>query len=219
MVISCLCFLFFFWGEIPPSTKGTRWIRTSFTANSYTFGDLKLNEQQIQLLFWIHCIIFTLFYAMKNLDKNIQYERGHIWEAAMFMLLHGFSTFPEDTSQADKLPSLCFLSKVHLTCLQFFVPISRAMEQKLLKYVPCNTLNSDSSAPLHWTTEDSCSVTSSSPGRNLVGVWQREFPSVIRTYDKKNKKKILTTVDSFRGKKDIRYSYILQTTAHLSHLF
>lgn len=126
---------------------------------------------------------------MKNLDKNIQYERGHIWEAAMFMLLHGFSTFPEDTSQADKLPSLCFLSKVHLTCLQFFVPISRAMEQKLLKYVPCNTLNSDSSAPLHWTTEDSCSVTSSSPGRNLVGVWQREFPSVIPTYDKKNQKK------------------------------
>lgn len=34
---SCLCFLFFFWGELPPSSNGTRWIRTSFTANSYTW--------------------------------------------------------------------------------------------------------------------------------------------------------------------------------------
>lgn len=123
-----------------------------------------------------------------------------------------------EISQADKLPSLCFLIKVHLTCLQFFVPISRAMEQKLLKYVPCNTLNSDSSAPLHWTTEDSCSVTSSSPGRNLVGVWQREFPSVIHTYDKK-KQKTLSVVASLHGKKDIRYSFILWTTAHFSHLY
>lgn len=90
--------------------------------------------------------------------------------------------FPLETYQEE---SVHFLSKVHRTCLQFFVPISRAMEQKLLKYVPCNTLNSDSSAPLHWTTEDSCSVTSSSPGRNLVGVWQREFPSVTQTYENK----------------------------------
>lgn len=58
----------------------------------------------------------------------------------------------------------------------------------MLKYVPCNTLKSDSSAPLHCTTEASCSVASSSPGRNLVGVWQREFPSVRHTYDKKEKK-------------------------------
>lgn len=126
-----------------------------------------------------------------------------------------FNMFLVETSQTDKLPSLCFLSKVHLTCLQFFVPISRAMEQKLLKYVPCNTLNSDSSAPLHWTTEDSCSVTSSSPGRNLVGVWQREFPSVIHTHMTKERKK-RTEVASLHGKKDVRYSLILVTTAHSS---
>lgn len=128
------------------------------------------------------------FLCEKNLNKNIEYEGEHIWEAAMFMLLHGFFyMFPVETGQVDKPPKLCFLSKVHLTCLQFFVPISRAMEQKLLKYVPCNTLNSDSSAPLHWTTEDSCSVTSSSPGRNLVGVWQREFPSVIHKKKKQHR--------------------------------
>lgn len=94
--------------------------------------------------------------------------------------------FPVETYPDGKLPIVHFLTKVLLTCLQFFVPISRAMEQKLLKYVPCNTLNSDSSAPLHWTTEDSCSVTSSSPGRSLVGVWQREFPSVTHGHRRKN---------------------------------
>lgn len=108
--------------------------------------------------------------------------------------------------------------KVRLTCLQFLVPISRAMEQKLLKYVPCNTLKSDSSAPLHCTTEASCSVASSSPGRNLVGVWQREFPSVRHTYDEKEKKK-LTVAGSLCGKKDITYCFILRTTAHWSHLY
>lgn len=69
----------------------------------------------------------------------------------------------------------------HFTSLQFLVPMRRAMEQKLLKYVPCSTLNSDSSAPLHWTTQHACCSPSSSPGRSLVGVWHREFPSVSRT--------------------------------------
>lgn len=191
MVISCLCFLFFFWGEIPPSTKGTRWIRTSFTANSYTFGDLKRKEEQTQLLFWTHHIAFTLFYAMKNLNKNTENEGGHIWEAAMFMQLHGFPTcFQWKGAKRINYRVSASFSKVRLTCLQFLVPISRAMEQKLLKYVPCNTLKSDSSAPLHCTTEASCSVASSSPGRSLVGVWQREFPSVIHTHthDEKEKK-------------------------------
>lgn len=109
--------------------------------------------------------------------------------------------FPLETCQEE---SVHFLSKVRPTCLQFFVPISRAMEQKLLKYVPCNTLNSDSSAPLHWTTEDSCSVTSSSPGRNLVGVWQREFPSVTQTHENK-----FIDYCSRRGQMDIMHSYIL----------
>lgn len=69
----------------------------------------------------------------------------------------------------------------HFTSLQFLVPMRRAMEQKLLKYVPCSTLNSDSSAPLHWTTQHACCSLSSSPGRSLVGVWHREFPSVSQT--------------------------------------
>lgn len=73
-----------------------------------------------------------------------------------------------------------------LTSLQFFVPMRRAMEQKLLKYVPCSTLNSDSSAPLHWTTQHVCSIPSSSPGRSLVGVWHREFPSVTHKHMEKH---------------------------------
>lgn len=128
--------------------------------------------------------------------------------------LHAFSGNRPD----GKLPSVHFLSKFHLTCLQFFVPISRAMEQKLLKYVPCNTLNSDSSAPLHWTTEDSCAVTSSSPGRNLVGVWQREFPSVVQRH---MRKKTLAISVPLHGKKDITINifFILHTTAHLYSFF
>lgn len=189
MVISCLCFLFFFWGEIPPSTKGTRWIRTSFTANSYTFGDLKWKEEQTQLLFWTHHIVFTLFLCNeKPQQEHGEWGRTHLGSSNVYVAAWFSYMFPVETSQADKLPGLCFLSKVCLTCLQFLVPISRAMEQKLLKYVPCNTLKSDSSAPLHCTTEASCSVASSSPGRSLVGVWQREFPSVIHTYDGKEKK-------------------------------
>lgn len=66
----------------------------------------------------------------------------------------------------------------NFTCLQFLVPIRRAMEQKLLKYVPCSTRNRDSSAPLHGTTQQAGWSAASSPGRCLVGVWLREFPSV-----------------------------------------
>lgn len=131
--------------------------------------------------------IYTFLCNEKPRQEHRVWEWTHLGSSNVYVAACFFYMFPVEISQADKLPSLCFLIKVHLTCLQFFVPISRAMEQKLLKYVPCNTLNSDSSAPLHWTTEDSCSVISSSPGRNLVGVWQREFPSVIHTYDKKSK--------------------------------
>lgn len=77
-------------------------------------------------------------------------------------------------------------SMVCFTSLQFFVPMRRAIEQKLLKYVPCSTLNSDSSAPLHWTTQHGCSGSPSSSSRSLVGVWHREFPSVTRTHMEKH---------------------------------
>lgn len=85
----------------------------------------------------------------------------------------------------------------HFTSLQFFVPMRRAMEQKLLKYVPCSTLNSDSSAPLHWTTQHACSVPSSSPERSLVGVWHREFPSVTRTHTHRITDKLLLAKSLF----------------------
>lgn len=216
MVISCLCFLFFFWGEIPPSTKGTRWIRTSFTANSYTFGDFKWKEKTNSAI--ILNPPHRIYTFLCNEQEQGEWGRTHLGSSNVYVAAWFSYMFPVERSQADKLPGLRFLSKVLLTCLQFLVPISRAMEQKLLKYVPCNTLKSDSSAPLHCTTEASCSVASSSPGRSLVGVWQREFPSVIHTYEKKRKKK-LTVAGSLHGKKEITYSFIPRTTAHWSHLY
>lgn len=44
-----------------------------------------MKEEQTQLLFRTHRIVFTPFYAMKNLNKNTENEGGHIWAAAMFM--------------------------------------------------------------------------------------------------------------------------------------
>ncbi|TNN56803.1 hypothetical protein EYF80_032981 [Liparis tanakae] len=96
-------------------------------------------------------------------------------------LLSQWSAVPQSSGRGPVDASRAVTDRYRVSHNHLFVPMRRAMEQKLLKYVPWSTLNRDSSAPLHWTAPPAGCSPSSSPGRGLVGVWHREFSSVTDT--------------------------------------